>query len=146
MNKHHKYSGDIFKQCLPLCIVSPSSIMLRKSLLDVVGIFDESMPVCEDYDLWLRIAIRYPFKFLSDKLIVKRGGNEDQLSRKYWGMDRWRVYALEKLLCDGNLNPEQRGWVIVVLIEKSDVLIKGFSKRGKNEEAEVYRNLVATYS
>jgi hypothetical protein len=53
---------------------------------------------------------------------------------------------LEKLLRGGNLNPEQRGWVIVVLIEKSDVLIKGFSKRGKNEEAEVYRNLVATYS
>jgi hypothetical protein len=120
--------------------------MLRKSLLDEVGFFDESMPVCEDYDLWLRIAIRYPFKFLNDKLIVKQGGHEDQLSRKYWGMDRWRVYALEKLLRGGNLNPEQRGWVIVVLIEKSDVLIKGFSKRGKNEEAEVYRNLVATYS
>ena len=146
MNKHQKYSGDIFKQCLPLCIVSPSSIMLRKSLLDVVGIFDESMPVCEDYDLWLRIAIRYHFKFLSDKLIVKRGGNVDQLSRKYWGMDRWRVYALEKLLRGGDLNPQQRSWVIEMLIEKSDVLIQGFSKRGKSEEAKVYRNLVATYS
>jgi glycosyltransferase involved in cell wall biosynthesis len=146
MNKHRKYSGDIFKQCLPLCIVSPSSIMLRKPLLDEVGFFDESMPVCEDYDLWLRIAIRYPFKFLSDKLIVKRGGHDDQLSRKYWGMDRWRVYALEKLLRSGNLNPKQRGWVIEMLIEKSDVLIQGFFKRGKSEEAEVYRNLVATYS
>jgi glycosyltransferase involved in cell wall biosynthesis len=146
MNKHQKYSGDIFKQCLPLCIVSPSSVMLRKSLLDEVGFFDESMPVCEDYDLWLRIAIRYPFKFLSDKLIVKRGGHEDQLSRKYWGMDRWRVYALEKLLRGDDLNPEQRGWVIEMLIEKSGVLIQGFAKRGKNEEAEVYRNLVATYS
>ena len=146
MNKHQKYSGDIFKQCLPLCIVSPSSIMLRKPLLDEVGFFDESMPVCEDYDLWLRIAIRYPFKFLSDKLVVKRGGHDDQLSRKYWGMDRWRVYALEKLLRGGDLNPQQRGWVIEMLIEKSDVLIQGFSKRGKSEEAEVYRNLVATYS
>ena len=146
MNKHQKYSGDIFKQCLPLCIVSPSSVMLRKSLLDEVGIFDESMPVCEDYDLWLRIAIRYPFKFLSDKLIVKRGGHEDQLSRKFWGMDRWRVYALEKLLRGDDLNPEQRGWVTEMLIEKSGVLIQGFAKRGKNEEAEVYKNLVATYS
>jgi glycosyltransferase involved in cell wall biosynthesis len=146
MNKHQKYSGDIFKQCLPLCIISPSSIMLRKSLLDEVGFFDESMPVCEDYDFWLRIAIRYPFKFLSDKLIVKRGGNVDQLSRKYWGMDRWRVYALEKLLRGGDLNPQQRGWVIEILIEKSVVLIQGFSKRGKSEEAEVYRSLVATYS
>ena len=146
MNKHRKYSGHIFKQCLPLCIVSPSSVMLRKSLLDEVGVFDELMPVCEDYDLWLRIAIRYPFKFLSDKLIVKRGGHEDQLSRKYWGMDRWRVYALEKLLRGDDLNSEQRSWVTEMLIEKSGVLIQGFAKRDKNEEAEVYRNLVATYS
>lgn len=146
MNKHQKYSGDIFRQCLPLCIVSPSSVMLRKSLLDEVGLFDESMPVCEDYDLWLRIAIRYPFKFLNEKLIVKYGGHEDQLSRKYWGMDRWRVYALEKLLRGNALNPEQRGWVAEMLIEKSGVLIQGFAKRGKNEEAEVYKNLVATYS
>ena len=79
-------------------------------------------------------------------MIVKRGGHEDQLSRKYWGMDRWRVYALEKLLRGDDLNPEQRSWVTEMLIEKSGVLIQGFAKRDKNEEAEVYRNLVATYS
>jgi len=67
MKKHQKYSGDIFRQCLPLCIVSPSSVLLRKSVLDEVGGFDELMPVCEDYDLWLRIAARYPFKFLREK-------------------------------------------------------------------------------
>ncbi|MBT5472302.1 MAG: glycosyltransferase [Nitrospina sp.] len=146
MNKHQKYSGDIFKQCLPLCIVSPSSVMLRKSVFDEVGLFDESMPVCEDYDLWLRIAVRYPFKFLDDKLIVKRGGHEDQLSRRYWGMDRWRVYSLEKLLQGNDLSLEQRDWVVDMLIEKSRILILGFEKRGKIKEAEDYRNLVATYS
>ena len=145
MFKHQKYSGDIFKQCLALCIVSPSSVMLRKSLLDEVGGFDESMPVCEDYDLWLRIAVRYPFKFLNDKLIIKRGGHKDQLSRKYWGMDRWRVYALKKLLRSDDLNPEQREWVKEMMIEKSGILIKGFEKRGKNEEADIYKNLLAVY-
>ena len=145
MFKHQKYSGDIFKQCLPLCIVSPSSVMLRKSLLDEVGVFDESMPVCEDYDLWLRIAVRYPFTFLNDKLIIKRGGHKDQLSRKYWGMDRWRIYALEKLLRGDDLNSEQREWVKDMLIEKSSILIQGFEKRGKIEEARRYRNLLTTY-
>jgi len=145
MFKHQKYSGDIFKQCLPLCIVSPSSVMLRKTLLDEVGVFDESMPVCEDYDLWLRIAVRYPFKFLNDQLIIKRGGHKDQLSRKYWGMDRWRIYALEKLLRGDDLNSEQREWVKDMLIEKSTILIKGFEKRGKTEEAGIYRNLLAAY-
>ena len=71
MKKHRKYSGDIYRQCLALCIVSPSSVMLRSSLLQEVGGFDETFPVCEDYDLWLRIAHRYPFQFIDEKLIVK---------------------------------------------------------------------------
>ena len=146
MKKHQKYSGDIFRRCLPLCIVSPSSVMLRKSILDEVGGFDELMPVCEDYDLWLRIAARYPFKFLKEKLILKRGGHRDQLSRKYWGMDRWRVYALDKLLRGDDLNMQQREWVTEMLINKSSILIQGFEKRGKAEEARVYKNLVSHYS
>ena len=146
MKKHQKYSGDIFRQSLPLCIVSPSSVMLRKSVLDEVDGFDELMPVCEDYDLWLRIAVRYPFKFLREKLILKRGGHRDQLSRKYWGMDRWRIYALDKLLRGDDLNMQQREWVTEMLINKSSILIQGFEKRGKTEEARIYRNLVSHYS
>ena len=146
MKKHQKYSGDIFRQSLPLCIVSPSSVMLRKSVLDEVDGFDELMPVCEDYDLWLRIAVRYPFKFLREKLILKRGGHKDQLSRKYWGMDRWRIYALDKLLRGDDLNMQQREWVTEMLINKSSILIQGFEKRGKAEEARVYKNLVSHYS
>ncbi len=146
MNKHRKYSGDIFRYCLPLCIVSPSSVLLRAEVLREVGGFDESMPVCEDYDLWLRIAKHYPFHFIAEKLIVKRGGHEDQLSRKYWGMDRWRVYALEKLLKENKLDEEQKNWVVMMLIEKCEILSNGFGKRGKNQEKEYYRNLVARYS
>ena len=146
MKKHQKYSGDIFRQSLSLCIVSPSSVMLRKSVLDEVGGFDELMPVCEDYDLWLRIAVRYPFKFLKEKLILKHGGHRDQLSRKYWGMDRWRIYALDKLLRGDDLNMQQREWVTEMLINKSSILIQGFEKRGKTEDARVYKNLVSRYS
>ena len=146
MNKHRKYSGDIFRHCLPLCIVSPSSVLLHAELLNEVGRFDESMPVCEDYDLWLRIAKQHLFHFVEEKLIVKRGGHEDQLSRKYWGMDRWRVHALEKLLQENGMNEEQRGWVLEMLIEKCEVLINGYSKRGKAQDEKRYRDLMARYS
>ena len=146
MNKHRKYSRDIFPYCLPLCIVSPSSVLLRAQLLRELGGFDESMPVCEDYDLWLRIAKHYPFHFIEEKLIIKRGGHEDQLSRKYWGMDRWRVYALEKLLKENQLKEEQRDGVVAMLIEKCRVLVIGYDKRGKSQDAEHYRTLAARYS
>ena len=50
--KHLKPSGDIFSRSLKLCLVSPSAVMLKRSLLEEVGLFDETFPWCEDYDLW----------------------------------------------------------------------------------------------
>ncbi|MCH8157436.1 MAG: glycosyltransferase [Nitrospinae bacterium] len=146
MNKHRKYSGDIFRHCLPLCIVSPSSAMLRASLLDEVGAFDESLPACEDYDLWLRIAVKYPFHFIEEPLIIKQGGHADQLSRKYWGMDRFRVAALEKLLVSDSLEGERLRLTRETLTKKCAVLIQGFAKRGRTEDERHYRSLMEKYS
>ena len=146
MKKHRKYSGDIFRHCLPLCIVSPSSVLLRNELLNKFGGFDESMPVCEDYDLWLRISMSFPFHFIEEKLIVKRGGHEDQLSRKFWGMDRWRVHSLKKLLQENQMNEEQRGLVMEMLVEKCNILACGYEKRGKIRERDYYRSLKTSYS
>ena len=146
MNKHQKYSGDIFRHCLPLCIVSPSSAMLRAGLFDEVGNFDESLPACEDYDLWLRIAMKHTFHFIKEPLIIKHGGHADQLSRKYWGMDRFRVAVLQKLLDHNLLEGERLQLTRAVLVEKCSVLIQGFVKRGKKEDELRYRALIEKYS
>ncbi|MEE4112496.1 MAG: glycosyltransferase, partial [Desulfobacteraceae bacterium] len=79
--RHRKEAGMIFERSLALCLVSPSAVMVRKSLLDQVGLFDESLPACEDYDLWLRIAWKHPIHLIDRPLIIKRGGHDDQLSR-----------------------------------------------------------------
>lgn len=146
MNKHRKVSGDIFLDSLPLCVVSPSSVLMRASLFSEVGKFDEALAVCEDYDLWLRISMRRPFHLIEEKLIVKRGGHSDQLSSRYWGMDRFRVYALEKLLRDPSLSGKRRERVVGTMINKCGVLIRGFSKRQKVKEAEYYRSLIKIHS
>ena len=98
MKKHRKYGGWIFDKCLPLCTISPSSALVHRSVLEQVGTFDESFEVCEDYELWLRICSQYPVLYLEEPLIVKYGGHEDQLSHSTWGLDRFRIRALEKLL------------------------------------------------
>jgi glycosyltransferase involved in cell wall biosynthesis len=54
--RHKKPSGDIFDRSLKLCLVSPSSVVLKRSLFDEIGLFDETLPVAEDYDMWLRIS------------------------------------------------------------------------------------------
>jgi glycosyltransferase involved in cell wall biosynthesis len=145
MKKHRKYSGMIFEQCLPLCIVSPSSVLIARTLLDEVGIFDETLEVCEDYDLWLRIAARYPLYFINTPLIIKRGGHADQLSKKYNGQDRFRIKVLAKLLAGDFISPRQRELAWRELERKCKIYGRGCIKRGKKEEGEKILALAATY-
>jgi len=140
--KHAKFSGWIFDKCLPLCTISPSSAMMRKTLFAKVGLFDEALPVCEDYDFWLRISIRFPIFFINRKLIIKRGGHPDQLSQRSWGNDRYRVIALEKLLSEPSLNPEEREWVLEEMKRKCQILSKGFFKRGNELEGKRYQEIM----
>ena len=144
--RHKKYSGWIFERCLPLCIVSPSSVLMRRAFFDVVGLFDEALPAGEDYDLWLRASLRFPFHFIPQELIIKRGGHADQLSAQ-WGLDRYRVQALLKLLNDdGLLKPEQRQAVTAQLTNKCQILEQGFLRRGSREEAELYGALLEKFT
>ncbi len=128
MKKHRKFHGDIFDKCLPLCIISASSILMTRKLFDRLGGFDESLPVCEDYDLWLRMSLKYPVAYLDEKLIIKRGGHPDQLSRKFWGMDRFRIRALEKLLASG-IDADKKKLVMKELDRKYRILLSGSWKR-----------------
>ncbi len=143
---HTKHSGWIFDKVLPLCIISPSSVMLRRSVLDDVGPFDETLPACEDYDLWIRIAAAYPIYFIPEQLIVKRGGFPGQLSQSYWGNDRFRVRALEKALHSGELDEVKKRLVLEELVTKCNVLATGCRKRGKAQKAALHERKVATYN
>jgi len=128
LKKHQKYHGWIFEHCLPLCIISASSIIMERGVFEELGGFDESLPVCEDYDLWLRMSLKYPIAFLDEPLIIKRGGHADQLSKKYWGMDRFRIRALEKLL-KMELEPDKRALVLAELEKKYSILLSGYIRR-----------------
>ncbi|MBI3795924.1 MAG: glycosyltransferase family 2 protein [Deltaproteobacteria bacterium] len=143
-NKHRKVGGDIFARSLQLCLVSPSAVMLRRELFAQVGGFDETLPACEDYDLWLRIAATELIHLIATPLVIKRGGHADQLSHQFWGMDRFRVAALCKLLDSAALSSEQRRRTEDVLRMKCNVLAQGARKRGK--DGEWYLALAAAYT
>jgi glycosyltransferase involved in cell wall biosynthesis len=142
--KHAKPSGDIFRRSLDFCLVSPSAVMMTRNLLDQFGGFDESFPVCEDYDLWLRIAKDHAIALIPEPLVVKRGGHADQLSHSTWGMDRYRVQSLRNLLRNGLLG-EKRNWVLETLRRKIFILSQGARKRGKQDEAAAYKAILAEF-
>jgi GT2 family glycosyltransferase len=138
MKKHKKRGGNIFEYCLPLCCISPSSVLMRKDLFEDIGLFDEELPVCEDYDMWLRISSREPISYVDEPLTIKYGGHEDQLSSKLWGMDRFRIQSLEKLLNKKYLNFKQENAAYEIMIRKMNILIQGAIKRGNKEIVDTY--------
>lgn len=145
MKKHQKPTGWIYPQCLPLCCVSPSSVLIEAALFDEVGLFDEGLAACEDYDMWLRMFSRYPVHLVNEALLVKTGGHEDQLSRKHWGMDRFRVTALHNILQAGLLDNAQIKITTDVLKAKCDVLIAGGLKRGNTDLVEQCQFISASH-
>lgn len=136
--KHKKKGGLIFDECLKLCCISPSSAIIKKDKLLQIGLFDENLSVCEDYDLWLRISILYPVIFVDQKLIIKYGGHDDQLSKKYWGLDRFRIYSLEKILSFSNVDSQKRKKIIRTLKEKIIIVLNGAKKRNNKEIQKKY--------
>ena len=125
---HRKYDGWMFFQALPRCIISPSSIMMRRDLWEALGGFDERLPACEDYDLWLRLTVREPVRLVTQKLIVKRGGHHDQLSRTVSVLDQYRIAALEKIVRTTLTLPQRRA-VLETLAQKCTIVAQGAQKR-----------------
>jgi len=137
--KHRKPSGRIFDKVLPLCLLSLSAAVFRRKVFEELGGFDESLPACEDYDFGLRLALRHPVHFLSSPLIVKRGGHPGQLSRQ-WGLDRYRIRALAKLLSAG-LDSDKEKMVRKELAAKCRIYAAGLIKRGETRRADFYVRL-----
>ncbi len=136
MKKHEKYGGYIFEKCLDMCRISPSSSIIKKEVFDHIGYFDESLIVCEDYDLWLRIAAHYKVLFLDQPLIKKYGGHVDQLSRVEGGIEKYRIQSLEKILSSKSLNKSQFNSAKEILIKKLNIYANGVRKRKRVKELD----------
>jgi len=137
MKKHKKYGGWIFEKCLLLSIVSPSAVMMRREFFDRVGLFDESLPACEDYDLWLRASCRMPIGLIEKPYVIKYGGHlpageagADQQSRCFPVLDRFRIRSIRNLLASGVLNESQKEAALQELKCKCEIVARGALKRG----------------
>lgn len=140
-HKHRKFGGDVFRHCLPLCAISPSASLIHRSLFTDVGLFDESLPACEDYDLWLRIACREEVLFVEQALLEKTGGHEDQLSQRYPAMDQYRLIALSKLLRTASLTAQQHQLAATAFHEKLKIFCLGARKRGRHQSIQTMLSL-----
>jgi glycosyltransferase involved in cell wall biosynthesis len=139
--RHLKRAGDIFAESLHVCLISPSAVMMRTDLFRALGGFDEALPACEDYDLWLRILVDHEAGLLDEALVTRRAGHRDQLSATTPAPDRFRILALAKLLALEGLAPTRRAAAAAVLAEKCGIYAKGLARRARPEDAAFYESL-----
>lgn len=142
--RHKKRAGMIFRESLELCLISPSAVMMERSLFEQHGGFDESLAACEDYDLWLKITCSEPVGLVNTPLMVKRGGHPDQLSGQP-GLDRYRIKSIAAIIASGRLSPSQQRAAARVLEKKCRIYAQGCEKRGKFQEADYYLELISSF-
>lgn len=130
--RYRKAGGDLFYRSLEICAISPSSVCMESGLFGTCGLFDEKMPACEDYDLWLRITPFESTGLIQEKLTTRYSGHQGQLSAVFYGMDRFRVYAILKLLDESGdkLDPGRREAAAGCALKKIAILKNGAEKKG----------------
>ena len=137
--RHRKRDGDIFRDSLRTCLISPSAVIMRVALFRELGGFDERMTAAEDYDLWLRIiAAGHEVGLLSEPMVTRRAGHVGQLSATVAAIDRFRILALLKLNAADDLttlNESRRSAVCVALAEKCAIYAQGLHRRGRESDA-----------
>jgi glycosyltransferase involved in cell wall biosynthesis len=135
--KFDKSHHDLFRRSLEMCLISPSTVVMKKELCLQHGLFNEDFVVCEDYDLWLKIIATEEVGFISEFLIKKYGGHIDQLSTQYTAMDFWRIRSMMDLLRNRFMtNEDKRSLVKAEIRKKAEILLNGFLKHQKLQEYE----------
>ena len=143
---HQKFGGDLFEQSLLRCMISPSAVMIKRTLLAKYGGFDEDLPACEDYDLWLRITSQEIIGYIDSPLVTKYGGHDDQLSKTTPALDQYRIHAIKKLIDHGDLKPAHLESAVSVLRTKLEIYLKGAIRRGNIRDIFHYESIRRKYT
>ncbi len=122
---HLKKEEPTFLNSLRVCKIGTSTFFVHKTIFEEIGLFDEDLEVCEDYDLWLRILKKYTIKLINKELITKQAGHENQLSFTTPLIDSYRVKALQK-----HLDSKYKRDISIEINYKKAILENGAKKRG----------------
>jgi glycosyltransferase involved in cell wall biosynthesis len=131
----HPWEGSL---CVSNVVGSTSTVLARRDALLAVGGFDESLPASQDWDLWLRLAIKYELLGLPEPL-VNYFDHSDQISGKIDAVcsGRLQFYLKHEARIRHHLDDHQlRKWQTG--LARLSILNGGYD-RAKTLQREVYR-------
>lgn len=91
--KFHK--GNVYNLVLERNFIGTTSFpLIKKECLVSVGGFDEELPACQDYDMWIRLCERYLVDFIDEPLVIYHNHSGDQITKNAGK----RINALTRLI------------------------------------------------
>ncbi|MCG2686888.1 glycosyltransferase family 2 protein [Candidatus Parcubacteria bacterium] len=82
VNSSNMRHGNVYNSLLNgWCPSSTSFFILKTLVFKKSGLFDESLPSFQDYDLWIRIAKYYEFEFVEEYLAIKHNHEGSQIAK-----------------------------------------------------------------
>lgn len=143
--RHKKPSGYVYPEVIKICCIGISTAVIHRDVFKRVGTFDESMPACEDYDFWIRAAHVFDVQLVPEYLTLKYGGRPDQVSSQIWGLDRFRIQALAKMLEEQSLSLTDYQLTYHEMEKKCQIYLKGAQKRDKVDDTAYYQSLLERF-
>jgi glycosyltransferase involved in cell wall biosynthesis len=137
--------GDLSKHLFADACIVTSTVLLKREVFEKVGLFDESIPYCNDYDMWIRIAKEFHFDYIREPL-TKYLVHTNKLSGNFDLSIKGREIILEKYRSDFNLNRKAYGYAYRVLGEL--YCYNGNVKKGKEaflQSIKIYPLEVRSY-
>lgn len=125
--------GRFLKDAFRRCLISASTVILHRQCFEILGLFDESFAVCEDFEFWLRYLSYYPMGLVRERLSVKRSGGWEQQSQKFHSQDKVRIEAILKTVQNQILRPDEWESARIACLEKLAILKRGSEKYGRPE-------------
>jgi len=92
-----KYRGYVFKNLLGENILGSPTPLIRSECFEKCGYFDEELPACQDWDMWIRISRSFKFDFI-DKYLASVTVHGDQISTNLQKKIKGREFIIKKYL------------------------------------------------
>jgi len=108
---------------------SGSSVLIKRSVFSEIGLFDEDLRACEDWDMWMRIAKKYQFDFINEPLVSIRV-HQNNMQKDIMRMLSAELMVLDKFIECGEENTFLLWKIRTYLMNKglSASSIPGFEK------------------
>lgn len=90
-------TGDIFGRFLNGNFIVCHSLLLKLEDIKLVGLFNENLNACEDFDLWLRMAAHEHKFFFLDNVLLQYRNTPDSLSSNNTKLINGSIYAVRNI-------------------------------------------------